>query len=125
MTRTRPESDATTCSNISFLIFTTNLGERQRYPCFTDEETEAQRGERGEEDGGWRGRTCVHWGLVCTRHKLGASHTSTAPRRQSDMSHFTDREAEAQRGGAPSLRSHSLGLLNWVWNLGCLTPTSL
>ena len=76
--------------------------------------------ERGEEDGGWRGRTFVHWGLVCTRHKLGASHTSTVPRRQSNMSHFTDRETEAQRGGAPSLRSHSLGLLNWVWNLGCL-----
>lgn len=36
------------------------------------------------------------------------------------MSHFTDSKTEDQASRVPYLRSRTLGLLNWVWNQGCL-----
>lgn len=60
-----------------------------------------------------KGGTDIHQGLVCARHKLRASHLHLSMKVKRPPL-FTDREAEAQRGGIPCLKSHGLGVMGWV-----------
>ena len=57
----------------TFLTFTISLGERQRDPRFVWRSRGVKRLRVGGE-----GPVCVE-GLMCTPHKLSASHTSTTP----------------------------------------------